>query len=992
MTNRNDTMPEKVKTTPANDNHNPSKIVMKPHNHKTKITYRSGPSTRNRTKCNQMQYDEIIYKRPIELQQTPLNIHSPTTYVHPSTVRKKRLELTSLLKNKLNKIDTKIYLVYMDNNNDYSQFNNCKTNQPQPETMPPKSSRTTSKPKTAYQAMLQRGIDGYMAEKQPDSSKKKANSNTQLKTPDKPRTHPDADGTPPSSNITNNNATEQPLPDSDEETEEEYQKRIENEKLEDEEARATTRDSLTDEEKRLDDEDDNIMDEIEKSAEESRLAQKQKETEPLNLTDDIENEHGPQAKLDEQLKPKTPEERLKEVRERAKKRAEQQRKEKEEKRKEREAAKKDRQSKKKQCDKAQEKQKSTRKEKASAALKQAEKEAEEQKQENKNDTEKQNEKSLTEDKAQEDHVEIIENTQEAEDSESDEEYDDKNNPYSIAAQAERKRKNAKKEKKMMRKIKRPYNSYYTLKLKIHKSENAMDELINAASKWLTNLQIVDPSAIIYGYKDNTPTHGIMKPSEIPKGIVAFKEFFLGANPTGYDGFAWTQVWIGHALEADDIYANLKFWLKKNETAMYYKKLQQKHTVRNYFLLWSTAEMCPKKLYEETQHQLSKITKEKHEFAFVWGVIRREDGAYNKKESQTDKGNQYVRALHIEVPKDTAELTYRALSNFFGSHPRKLILFRKLRMVPVLLKSYTTRTKDKIRKLIALQKSYTSRLDSALCYDFNNIDIVRDEIGKSMRQIVMGLRTLDGTDQLIFTSIDYDEFSECHKLTFPKALTSHAFDYMAQLPAFLRWAYDSDNVFKMFTDAAIEKAMEAPWSEEEMCTVSKQEMDMDVFAEDMRDHEWMADMGDEINSEVINIDDIEHVRKTETFLFKRATDDGSVSTFNHKNDNKHINDNCDDTQNNSPSKKFRVTSVQTKDDTMEDVTTQQNNKQLHTMEIMLTSKEEEIMSLRQRLEALTASGDNSRTQKVNEAPGTKDRSPSDSTGKTPGQATDLGGNL
>ena len=85
-------------------------------------------------------------------------------------------------------------------------------------------------------------------------------------------------------------------------------------------------------------------------------------------------------------------------------------------------------------------------------------------------------------------------------------------------------------------------------------------------------------------------------------------------------------------------------------------------------------------------------------------------------------------------------------------------------------------------------------------------------------------------------------------------------------------------------------------------------------------------------------------------------------------------------------------MQTKDDTMEDVTTQQNNKQLHTMEIMLTSKEEEIMSLRQRLEALTASGDNSRTQKVNEAPGTKDRSPSDSTGKTPGQATDLGGNL
>ena len=157
----------------------------------------------------------------------------------------------------------------------------------------------------------------------------------------------------------------------------------------------------------------------------------------------------------------------------------------------------------------------------------------------------------------------------------------------------------------------------------------MEELINSANRWFTNIQMVDPAIVVYGFKDSKPTHGLAKPSDIPSGIVAFKEFFLGANPSNNEGFAWAQIWIGHALEVDDIYANFKFWLKKNETAMYHKKLQQKHTVRDYFLLWSTAEMCPKKLHDETQLQLSKITKEKYEFAFVWGVIRREDGAYNK---------------------------------------------------------------------------------------------------------------------------------------------------------------------------------------------------------------------------------------------------------------------------------------------------------------------------------------------------------------------------
>ena len=138
----------------------------------------------------------------------------------------------------------------------------------------------------------------------------------------------------------------------------------------------------------------------------------------------------------------------------------------------------------------------------------------------------------------------------------------------------------------------------------------MEELINSATRWLNNIQIVDPSVVVYGFKDNEPTHGILRSSDIPSGLVAFKEFFMGANPSGEEGFVWTNIWIGHALEADDMFRNFKFWLKKNETVMYIKKLQEKHTVGEYFLLWSTSEMCPQKLHDATQLTLKKVTKEK----------------------------------------------------------------------------------------------------------------------------------------------------------------------------------------------------------------------------------------------------------------------------------------------------------------------------------------------------------------------------------------------
>ena len=247
----------------------------------------------------------------------------------------------------------------------------------------------------------------------------------------------------------------------------------------------------------------------------------------------------------------------------------------------------------------------------------------------------------------------------------------------------------------MKAITRPFKTYYTIKFKVNESTNPANELMSTANAWFTALQSVDPLAIVYGFKDLEPTHGILRPTDIPKGIVSSKEYYMGANPRPDEGFVWASVWLGHALDADDLYSNFKFWLKKNETFMYKKKLQEKNTVRDYFLLWSTQSMCERTMYEATQAALKKVTKEEHSFAFVWSIVKREDGRYVNNESTQTLGRQYVRALHIEAPKDKAELTYRARSKFFCSTSRKPILFRRLRMVPVLRQSNTSRTKAKI---------------------------------------------------------------------------------------------------------------------------------------------------------------------------------------------------------------------------------------------------------------------------------------------------------
>lgn len=256
---------------------------------------------------------------------------------------------------------------------------------------------------------------------------------------------------------------------------------------------------------------------------------------------------------------------------------------------------------------------------------------------------------------------------------------------------------------------------------------------------------------------------------------------------------------------------------------------------------------------------------------------------------------------------------------------------------------------------------------------------------------MELRTLDGTDQLVFTSIDYDAFTESHKLTFPTALKFHAYDYMAQLSSFLEWIH-GEPILKLFTDSAVEKAKEAPWSEEKMCAVSKQDMDLDAFADDMRNFAWMADCEDEVKGNLFDTAEIEQVRKTEAFLFKRATDDESISTFNNKKSNKHQSNNGDVAEANnddsSPTKKQRTNSGSPMDIGM----TNKDGKQMHTLEIMISSKDQEIQSLRQRLEALSASRSSENNMSNNNDPDSQDRLPSNPTGIPPGLETDPGAHL
>ena len=463
------------------------------------------------------------------------------------------------------------------------------------------------------------------------------------------------------------------------------------------------------------------------------------------------------------------------------------------------------------------------------------------------------------------------------------------------------KKNKSKKKLAKMNVSRPYNTYYTMKLKTQANTNPVKELTSKMKLFFEALREVDGSLIIYRFKDIVPTVAIASPDEIPTNINRFKEYFSGANPTPREDHVWASVWIGHSEDVDNLHTNIKYWSMEHDTFLYKKKLQEKQTVREYFLLYSTDKIDVEVLHATVSSEIKKVTNKEYKFAFVWTVIKSK-GAYVNTESKDKKGSQYIKALHVEVPRNENIATYQILLKFLGSSSNYQLLHRNLRMIPVLTADTPTHKKAKISRLIGKQQRYINNISTAVSYDLQDVDYLIPSLQKTLRQMIMEIEQVASPEETLFLSIDYNDYSSGYVLTFPTHLESEARDCISQLPSFLHWMY-GDNVLEQLTDFAVERAHAAPWSEELMRAVSQEDTALDNLLQEADQLDWLR------NDNEVVIEDTPVSTQTSAFLFNRAVDDDSVSTFRSKKTRPTVNE--------TPTKKQKANEVQ--DVEMVDVT-------------------------------------------------------------------------
>jgi len=297
-------------------------------------------------------------------------------------------------------------------------------------------------------------------------------------------------------------------------------------------------------------------------------------------------------------------------------------------------------------------------------------------------------------------------------------------------------------------------------------------------------------------------------------------------------------------------------------------------------MWSTQNLDTTALTDAVNQALSSASNHTFQFNFAWNVLRK--GEYSRNEKQTEKGKQYIRALHIEVPTSSKKQIYNALLRVFSSTSKHKILERDLRMIPVWRKDQTSHRKKKIVHLIEKQGSYLKNIETQSSHDFNDLDYVDKTLQTSLRKILMKLVTIEpvdekGTCPKVFEAVDWNEYLGAHVFTFPRHLSQQATNYISQLPSLLHWMYGNE-VLSMLSAEAVEEALDSPWDEEEMCAKSKADTELDTVMFEANNMKWVQ------VEDIAEIVDLDISRgAAANFMFHKSTDADSVSTFGSKRD-------------------------------------------------------------------------------------------------------------
>jgi hypothetical protein len=333
------------------------------------------------------------------------------------------------------------------------------------------------------------------------------------------------------------------------------------------------------------------------------------------------------------------------------------------------------------------------------------------------------------------------------------------------------------EGKKNRKHKKKFQTYMKFRSACITAENAFEqekEYIKMLHDVLKKIWQIDPDAILYQWNDPNGAP-LKRMGTLPKNKNSSAAYVNGAFLRQGQS-AWVRMHLGHNKPVDTFDdPKVKEWFRDQDYTFYKEKLQAKVTCKAGWLLGSNGLCLNPRDLEAALEMLPELQ----------GIpleIRMEA-------IRTDKGKQTgVKAAHVLTPWDKALKCRIAMNRIYSKQSKRgYPLGKDMRFIPNILDTRfitTPKTKMKVVKSVSKQKHFLSKTQTATSYTIIGLDYVQPNIGKSLREILMSIRSNLDPEKNLFLNVDEHMYTSTVTFLFHEDFTQEAMKAIPAIPVIL----------------------------------------------------------------------------------------------------------------------------------------------------------------------------------------------------------------
>ena len=357
---------------------------------------------------------------------------------------------------------------------------------------------------------------------------------------------------------------------------------------------------------------------------------------------------------------------------------------------------------------------------------------------------------------------------------------------------------------------------------------------------------------------------ITEVEDVPKQLSQMKVYLPRFRPSAKGGINYTSIFLGHDCSASDLLLDISFWISDSGFKLFRKSIQAEASVILGWFLYGIREINTTNLQEAIEN-----TEGNPQVGLRQMRIRT---------SVTGKASN-IRALGIECDARHEKHVKECLVQVYHSKRTKWPNGVKLRYMRDPRFLCGAQALNKTKHLLGRHERFQEGIMVRRSRDVLSLDIVDADHNKSLRDIIMNIKSNKKPTMSVFHSIDpaFNQ-DDTYVFTFLPDFATQADQILAQLVPYTVFL-EGDYVTKFFSAEALSKSEGCIWDKDKGCAISA----LDQELEDIEQLDDGYDFANPINpSNTLNItiedDNLRNSPNTRT-LFGNDTD--SISTLGNK---------------------------------------------------------------------------------------------------------------